>query len=59
MGMLYEIITRAIDREEPDSTDGSQEADLMLKASHLEAERKLRAFYAQEEAMSYANKERQ
>ncbi len=57
--MLYEIITRAIDREEPDSTDGSQEADLMLKASHLEAERKLRAFYAQEEAMSYANKERQ
>ncbi|MBJ6360470.1 hypothetical protein ACFOQM_03970 [Paenibacillus sp. GCM10012307] len=59
MGMLYEIITRALDKRKQASAAKPYKADLVLKASHLEAERKLRMFYAQEEVPSFAGKKQQ
>lgn len=50
--MLYEIVSRSIALEEQEGTKRLQQMELVLEASHLEAERKLRATYASEDCLN-------
>ncbi len=49
--MLYEVVSRSIAREKLERAEQPQQAELVLQASHLEAERKLRATYATEDRL--------